>query len=114
LPWFGFIVWAFHPRATLKRLSQIAALRLHSVPVTVMDWEGAPVAAHELAAVPGEIIGESAPLAAPVELDDGEAGGDQASQQDDECGQEDVEEILRTVAKSGRSRVPDELYMVKL
>jgi Protein of unknown function (DUF2637) len=38
LPRFGLLVWAFHPIAALRRLSQISASRLRSVPLHVIDW----------------------------------------------------------------------------
>ena len=41
LPRFGLMVWIFHPFAALRRLSQISASRLRSVPVNVIDWTGA-------------------------------------------------------------------------
>jgi hypothetical protein len=114
LPAFGMAVWTFHPWAALKHLSRIAGSRLHSVPVTVMDWDGAPVAVHELPTVPGEVIGNSMLLAAPVEVVADEASHDKAAWTDDECTQEDAAEAVRTSAKAGRSPVPDELYLTKL
>ena len=40
----GFLVWAFHPFAALRRVSQISASRLRSVPLQVIDWAGAAAA----------------------------------------------------------------------
>lgn len=49
LPRFGFLVWVFHPLAALRHVSRIATSRLRSIPVNVVDWTGAPPAAHQLA-----------------------------------------------------------------
>ena len=98
LPRFGMVVWMFHPIAALRRLSQIAGSRLHSVPVTVMDWPGAPVSVHELPGVPAVVPDHAVILAAPVDVED-------------ECAHEDEP---RTRRKAGRTPVPDELYLGKL
>jgi hypothetical protein len=98
LPQFGLVVWAFHPFAALKRVSQIAGSRLCSVPITVMDWTGAPVSVHELPGVPAEARDRPVLLAAQVEP---EAA----------CSQEDEARIQQ---KAGRAPVPDELYLGRL
>jgi hypothetical protein len=110
LPRFGLIVWAFHPWAALRKVSQIAASRLRSVPVSVLDWEGAPTPAHELVGVSNRPV----ILAAPVEMEADKVGENEASALDDERTQEDVEEEAPAPRKTGRSSVPDELYMAKL
>jgi hypothetical protein len=113
LPRFGLIVWAFHPFAALKRVSRIAGSRLHSVPVTVMDWEGGTVVSMaNLSGAPIAMPGHSIILGAPIELEDDHAGRE-ANEMDD-CTEEDAEEEVRARRKVGRSRVPDELYVVKL
>ena len=98
LPRLGFLVWAFHPFAALRRLSQISASRLRSVPVNVMDWAGAPVSVHELPGVPAAVPDHAVILAAAVNLDD-------------ERTHEDGPRIRQKV---GRTPVPDELYLGKL
>jgi hypothetical protein len=98
LPRFGLAVWAFHPFAALKRVSQIAGSRLRSVPVTVMDWEGAPASVHELPGVPPEAPDRTLILAAPVEP----------------AGAPPQEEGPRIHMRAGRTPVPDELYLAKL
>jgi hypothetical protein len=112
LPRFGLLVWLFHPWAALKHLSRMAASRLRSVPVTVMDWEGAAVRVHELAGASDEIYARPVILAAPVEVEDDRAGSEASEL--DECIAEDAGEEVRTQRKAGRSPVPDELYLVKL
>jgi hypothetical protein len=98
LPQFGLVVWAFHPIAAVQHLSRIAGSRLHSVPVTVMDWQGAPAAVQEVAGVLPDVADCPVILAAPVSEPDAlSAGGE-----------------LRTPKRAGRTAVPDELYMVKL
>jgi hypothetical protein len=52
LPEFGVIVWVFHPWAALRHLSRIAGSRLHSVPVTAMDWEGTSAESVNLSGAP--------------------------------------------------------------
>lgn len=42
LPRFGALVWLFHPTDALRKVSQIAGSRLQSIPVSVLDWDGAP------------------------------------------------------------------------
>jgi hypothetical protein len=84
LPELGVIVWVFHPWAALRHLSRIAGSRLYSVPVTVMDWESALGPMRELA-------GAAA----------------------DECTRENAPEA-RSLRRTGRSPVPDELYLLKL
>jgi hypothetical protein len=98
LPKLGTVVWAFHPFAALKRVSQIAGSRLRSVPITVMDWTGAPASVYELPGVPAEAADRPVILAAPVE-------------QVAVCTQEDEEP---TRQKAGRAPVPDELYLGRL
>jgi hypothetical protein len=44
LPRLGLMVWVLHPFAALRRVSQITASRLNSVPLNVMDWMVAPSA----------------------------------------------------------------------
>lgn len=95
LPRFGIIVWMFHPWAALRHLSRIAGSRLHSVPVTIMDWEGAPVSVQELPEIPAVVPDRAVILVAPVD-----------------AGAHEVEP--RTRQKAGRTPVPDELYLVKL
>jgi hypothetical protein len=95
LPSFGAIVWLFHPWAALQHLSRIAESRLLSVPVTVMDWEGAPVSMPGLAGATAEVAERPVLVAASIEADDG-------------CTQEGE---ARTRQKTGRSPVPDELYL---
>ncbi len=61
LPRFGLMVWAFHPFAALRRVSQISASRLRSVPVSVINWTGPGAAAGALPgdtplAVPGRVL----------------------------------------------------------
>lgn len=51
LPQFGLVVWGVHPWAALKKVSQIAESRLRSIPVTVTDWEVAPMSVQPLAGV---------------------------------------------------------------
>lgn len=98
LPKFGAVVWAFHPFAALKRVSQIAGSRLRSVPISVMDWTGAPASVHELPGVSAEIADRPVLLAAPVEPVA-------------DCSQEDE---ASTQQKSGRAPVPDDLYLGRL
>lgn len=101
VPRFGFVVWLFHPWAALKRLSVMAASRLHSVPITVMDWPGAPMSVQELSEVQAEGCDPPAIVAASVESADDGARVEQAS-------------AVRTQSRAGRTPVPDELYMGKL
>jgi hypothetical protein len=98
LPRFGLAVWAFHPFAALKRVSQIAGSRLRSVPVTVMDWTGAPVPVHELEGIPTEAPDRPVILAAQVESADEPL----------------PEKEPRLHVRAGRTPVPDELYLAKL
>jgi hypothetical protein len=98
LPEFGVIVWVFHPWAALRHLSRIARSRLHSVPVTVMDWEGARATTQEVEAVPAGFAERPVLVAASVEIDG-------------ECPKEDG---ARTQQKTSRSPVPDELYLAGL
>jgi hypothetical protein len=93
LPQFGFLVWAFHPFAAVRRVSQITGSRLRSVPVTVMDWSGTAELVREL-----EEAGPPVLLAAPIEA------GDEGPERPE----------ARIPQKSGRSPVPDELYVGRL
>ena len=98
LPRLGFLVWAFHPFAALRRLSQISASRLCSVPVNVMDWAGA-MAADALPdvgnrGVPGEALA-AMPDGQPIE-----AAPDT--------------EVADPLKRVGRKPVPDEQYAAKL
>lgn len=99
LPKFGVVVWVFHPIAALRRLSQIAASRLRSVPVTVMDWQQ-PV---------GTAV-TVVPLEPPVlEPEIGAAAG--------EAGDVSVEPVAPMASpprRPGRAPVPDELYLARL
>jgi Protein of unknown function (DUF2637) len=113
LPQFGLVVWAFHPWAALKRVSQIAASRLYSVPVTVMDWDGVSISTSELLDAPIGVPEHAVILGAPVAVEEDRARNDPASQADDSTEDDAVEEV-RTPQKAGRSAVPDELYMGKL
>jgi len=110
LPQFGVVAWAFHPWAALRHSSRIAASRLHSVPVTVMDWKAAPISVQPVVGVPDrpELLG------VPVEAEDAQAVEDEAYGLDDEYAPVDTEEEVRMQRKAGRSAVPDELYLVKL
>ena len=98
LPRFGFMVWAFHPFAALRRVSQISASRLCSVPLNVMDWMGAPSPVHQLPGAPAAAPGSAVVLvsnALPTDaLPDGNRG--------------------RTVRRAGRKPVPDEFYAAQL
>jgi hypothetical protein len=114
LPAFGAIVWVFHPWAALRHLSRIARSRLHSVPVTVMDWEGAPSPVRELAAVPGEVVGERLLLAAPVEAEADNQGQPEVDEVQTEGTPDGADVAVCIRQKAARSRVPDELYLVKL
>jgi hypothetical protein len=109
LPKFGTVVWAFHPFAALKRVSQIAGSRLRSVPITVMDWTGVPASVRVLPGVP-DVADRSVLLAAPVEAEDDHAGSDAS---DHDCTEEGAEEV-RDQRKAGRTPVPDELYRGRL
>jgi hypothetical protein len=102
LPQFGMVVWAFHPWATLRHLSRIAGSRLHSVPVTVMDWEGAltPVRGLTNAAERPVILGAPVEPAVTDDLEHAVA--------------EETDEEVPAPAKAGRTPVPDELYLVGL
>jgi hypothetical protein len=102
VPQFGWIVWCFHPWATLKRLSQIGASRLQSVPVTVMDWD-----ADSVQLPPYPVI-----LAAPVEMGDDDDRNEAIELGD--CVTTNAEEDARVLRKAGRSPVPDELYLIRL
>jgi hypothetical protein len=132
MPKFGVIVWVFHPWSAIKHLSRIAASRLRSVPVTVMDWEGVPGTVREPSTVAGEVVREAELLSAPVEVEHEEAdeseahGANQDEVVDLEVEQtqetadstageaEDTEAEVTPRNKASRSRVPDELYMGKL
>jgi hypothetical protein len=104
LPRFGLMVWAFHPFAATRRVSQITNSRLHSVPLEVMDWTGAPGLM---------VTSETSALAqrAPVELPSG-AG----------VGAPDVPPSATHLQvrdagvphRVGRRPVPDEYYAAKL
>ena len=99
LPRFGLMVWAFHPFAALRRLSQISASRLRSVPLHVIDWTEAGTAA---SALPEEVP-DDAPDSVLVVASDGqpiEAGP----------GTEAVDSPKR----AGRKPVPDEQYADQL
>lgn len=109
LPAFGLVVWALHPWAALKKVSQIAESRLRSVPVTVMDWEDVLASMQELASAPNRPV----ILAAPVDTEDDDPSVDEAGGLDDKLDQLDQEETPAS-RKAGRSSVPDELYMAKL
>jgi hypothetical protein len=94
LPTFGFVVWAFHPWAALRRVSQIEGSRLHSVPITVMDWgSGATKVAAVLADPPVVELAAADDAAGESFAAGGEAGAPR---------------------RAGRKPVPDELYAVKL
>jgi Protein of unknown function (DUF2637) len=114
LPQFGLVVWAFHPWAALKKVSQIAESRLRSVPVTVMDWEAASAPARELATIPGEVMEERVLLAAPVEADSDDHGQAEVDKAETEGTKEGADTAIHVRHKGTRSGVPDELYLVKL
>lgn len=111
LPRLGFIVWALHPFAALRKVSQIAGSRVRSVPVTVMDWKGVPSPVRELATVSCEVMDNPVILAAPLEAADDELGQAEAAVSDDKSTQEDAAEAVRTPVKAGRSPLPDELFV---
>jgi hypothetical protein len=114
LPRLGLLIWVFHPFQAVHRVSQIAGSRLHSVPVTVMDWEGAPMSVRELTAVPAEVLDGPVVLAAPVETEADEPDQDKAAGPDDGCTYKNAAPAARTPPKAGRSPVPDELYLAVL
>ncbi len=99
LPRLGFLVWVFHPLAALRRLSQISASRLHSVPLHVIDWTDAGPAAGAVPDggsldVPGNVL---------VVAPDGRSiapGPD--------------ESVAETPKRAGRKPVPDEFYVAQL
>jgi hypothetical protein len=105
LPRFGFLVWLFHPIGVLQRVSQIAASRLQSVPVTVMDWESEQTTLVAL------------PLSAPVaELepatDDGANGQADTADPEQEAEKQEAEPDPPT--RPGRKPIPDEVYASQL
>ena len=99
LPRFGLMVWAFHPFAALRRLSQISASRLRSVPVDVIDWTGAGSAVGTLAG--------GAPLDAP--------GTVLVAVPDERSIEPDLHtEVAEAIKRAGRKPVPDEFYAEQL
>lgn len=108
LPRLGFMVWALHPLAALKRVHAITGSRLQSVPVTVMDWTGAgppvptagtaPIYMHESPDPSVEGTANAALMPAPVESTLALPIADES----------------RTHERAGRTAVPDELYLEKL
>jgi hypothetical protein len=104
LPRFGLMVWAFHPWAALRRVSQIEGSRLRSVPLTVMDWEGEAVSTPELPGAPRVVPEHPVLLGAPVDVED------EASELD-ECTEGNAGEEVDARPKAGRTPVPDELYL---
>ena len=98
LPRLGFLVWAFHPFAALRRLSQISASRLRSVPANVLDWADAGPRVDAFAEdAPPEVPGDT------LTTSDGqpiEAAPDT--------------EMADPPKRAGRKPVPDEQYAAKL
>jgi hypothetical protein len=104
LPRFGLMVWAFHPFAATRRVSQITNSRLHSVPLEVMDWTGA---------LPSEGAPEETALGkrAPVQVPSGavmSAPDVPSSETHLDVGEASVPRRV------GRRPVPDEYYAAKL
>lgn len=98
LPRFSLIVWVFHPFAALGRVSEIAASRLRSIPVTVMDWTDAPISVRRSSGAAIDVPDHPVILAAPVEPADALPVADEP----------------RPRGKAGRTPVPDELYLGRL
>ena len=114
LPQFGLVVWVFHPWAALRHVSRIAASRLHSVPVTVMDWEGVIMPTPASSGTPLAVRQHPAILGASADVEEDKTGGDEAGGLDRST-EEDTELLVRrTRRKAGRTPVPDELYLLKL
>jgi hypothetical protein len=122
LPRFGAVVWLFHPFGTLHRLSQIAASRLRSIPLDVMDWQR-PLAA--VTVVPlSTPVDEPAEELAEVAAEAKESAGDVAPEPEvlapavpetaAPTGEGTHDDALRIHKRTGRAPVPDELYLVKL
>lgn len=99
LPRLGLLVWAFHPFAALRRLSQIASSRLSSVPLHVIDWTDAGPAA---GAVP-----DGGPLDAPGNVLVVVPNGRSTAPGPDEG-------VAETAKRAGRKPVPDEHYLARL
>ena len=99
LPRFGLLVWVFHPFAALRRLSQIAGSRLHSVPLRVIDWTDAGPAAGAVPDcgsldVPGNVL---------VVVPNGRSTAPGSN-----------EDVAEAPKRAGRKPVPDEHYAAKL
>ncbi len=63
LPRFGVLVWAMHPLGAHRKVNRIAGSRLDSIPVTVIDWHGAPATVRRitpLLGIPDGAIGAEA------------------------------------------------------
>jgi hypothetical protein len=97
-PGWASLVWAFDPIAASRRLRQISASRLRSVPVNVVDWTDV-----------GTVAGSDPQVVFPGEPDSAVAAADTEAI---EAGP--AENAADSPKRSSGKPVPDEQYPAKL
>jgi Protein of unknown function (DUF2637) len=124
VPRLGGLVWALHPWAALRRMSQISGSRLRSVPISVADWkvvdEGTPVV---VAATPlSEPVADLESAAPQEPKTTAPLAKETATAEADVFEQSPTSEVSAAASstgseqpkRAGRKRVPDEVYVEKL